>query len=87
MTSITKTAIPLAASLLLLAGSPAFAATHSHGLTATAYTFRLPAASIGNDNPGHYCLTSDSQNDCGFTSLAQCEATASGGLGECNASR
>jgi hypothetical protein len=89
MTSIIKKAIPLAASLLLLAGSPAFAGTYhltrSHGLTATAYTFDLPPSSIRNDNPGHYCLTSDSQNDCGFTSLAQCEATASGGLGECNA--
>ena len=31
-----------------------------------------------------YCLLSDSQSNCGFTSLAQCEATASGGLGVCN---
>ena len=29
-------------------------------------------------------LSSDSQSECIFTSLAQCEATASGGLGECD---
>jgi hypothetical protein len=28
-------------------------------------------------------MSGESENDCGFTSLAQCEATASGGLGEC----
>jgi len=94
MTSIIKKAIPLAASLLLLAGSPAFAAryqpngtTRTHDLVAAAYALRLPASSTRTDNSRHYCLSSDSQNDCGFTSLAQCEATASGGLGECNASR
>jgi hypothetical protein len=36
------------------------------------------AAAVGN-----YCLSSDANMDCSFTSLAQCEATASGGLGEC----
>ncbi len=30
------------------------------------------------------CLSGDNTSDCGFTSLAQCEATASGGLGVCN---
>ena len=32
-----------------------------------------------------YCLTSDAQSDCGFVSLAQCEASAAGGLGSCDA--
>ena len=87
MTSIFKKAIPLATSLLLLAGSPAFAAKYhlssearTHGLFAATYQPHLTRT----DNSGHYCLSSESQNDCGFTSLAQCEATASGGLGECN---
>jgi hypothetical protein len=31
----------------------------------------------------NYCLSGDANMDCSFTSLAQCEATASGGLGEC----
>jgi hypothetical protein len=89
MTLITKKAIPLAASLLLLAGSPAFAATYSHretrtpGLAAT-YAPHLTPRSIHTDNSRHYCLSSDSGNDCGFTTLGQCEATASGGLGVCN---
>ena len=94
MTSIIKKAIPLAASLLLLAGSPAFAAryhhlnreTRTHGLVAATYVPHLTPSSIHTDNSSHYCLTGDSENDCGFTSLAQCEATASGGLGECNVS-
>jgi hypothetical protein len=84
MTSIIKKAVPLAASLLLLAGSPAFAAkyhlTRAHSLVAATYEPHLART----DHSGHYCLSSESQNDCGFTSLAQCEATASGGLGECN---
>jgi hypothetical protein len=45
----------------------------------------LPAAPAAAADSGHavYCLSGDSENDCGFTSLAQCEATTSGGLGEC----
>ena len=92
MTLIIKKGIPLAAGLLLLAGSSAFAATYpnretrTHGLVAATYVPHLTPSSIHTDNSSHYCLTSDSQNDCGFTSLAQCEATASGGLGECNVS-
>jgi hypothetical protein len=34
--------------------------------------------------PGKYCLQYDvGGTDCSFTSYAQCEATASGGFGEC----
>jgi hypothetical protein len=90
MTLIIKKAIPLAASLLLLAGPPALAATYSPdretrtpGLAAT-YAPHLTPRSIHTDNSRHYCLSSDSENDCGFTALGQCEATASGGLGVCN---
>ena len=45
-----------------------------------AFLSAAPAAAAG----GNYCLSGDSITDCSFTSLAQCEATASGGLGECN---
>jgi hypothetical protein len=41
-------------------------------------------SSIHADDSSRYCLTGDGENDCGFMSLAQCEATASGGLGVCN---
>ena len=46
----------------------------------------LPVAPAAAADSGHavYCLSGDSENDCGFTSLAQCEATAAGGLGECD---
>jgi Protein of unknown function (DUF3551) len=46
----------------------------------------VPAAPAAAAERAHatYCLSSDSENDCSFVSLAQCEATASGGLGECN---
>jgi hypothetical protein len=46
----------------------------------------VPIGSAGAADRGHavYCLSGDSENDCGFTSLAQCEATAAGGLGECD---
>jgi len=45
----------------------------------------IPVAPAAAADSGHavYCLSGESENDCGFTSLAQCEATASGGLGEC----
>ncbi|MCA6111177.1 DUF3551 domain-containing protein [Bradyrhizobium cenepequi] len=75
MTMIIKKAIPLAASLLLLA---------THGLAAATYAHHRTPSSIHTDNSRHYCLTGDGENDCGFTSLPQCEATASGGLGVCN---
>lgn len=81
MTLMIKKAIPLAANLLLLAGFPAFAATYPNRETRT---HGLTPWSIHTDNSRHYCLTGESENDCGFTSLAQCEATASGGLGGCN---
>jgi hypothetical protein len=41
-----------------------------------------PAAAASSEH-AVYCLSGDSENDCSFTSLAQCEATASGGLGVC----
>ena len=45
----------------------------------------IPAGPAAAADGGHavYCLSGDSENDCGFTSLAQCQATAAGGLGEC----
>jgi hypothetical protein len=43
-----------------------------------------PAAAATGSAHAVYCLSGDNEADCGFTSLAQCEATASGGLGECN---
>jgi len=50
-------------------------------LGASAFLSTAPAAAAG----GNYCLSSSENGvDCSFTSLAQCEATASGGLGECN---
>jgi hypothetical protein len=33
--------------------------------------------------PEHYCLSYEAGGDCGFTSYAQCEATASGIGGTC----
>ena len=51
-------------------------------LGAGAFLSTTPAAAAGG---GNYCLSSSENGvDCSFTSLAQCEATASGGLGECN---
>jgi hypothetical protein len=46
--------------------------------------FITPAAAATNSERASYCLSSDSENNCGFVSLAQCEATASGGLGVCS---
>ena len=43
-----------------------------------------PAAAATDSGHAVYCLSGDSENDCGFTSFAQCEATAAGGLGECD---
>ena len=52
-------------------------------LAACGFTLSGPAAAADSERAS-YCLTSDSRNDCGFASLAQCEATAAGGLGECS---
>jgi Protein of unknown function (DUF3551) len=52
-------------------------------LAASAFISTGPAAAA-NSERAVYCLSGESENDCGFTSLAQCEATASGGLGVCN---
>ena len=61
MTLIIKKAIRLAASLLLLAGPPAFAAkydhnreTRSHDLVAPTYAPHLPASSSRSDNSCPY---------------------------------
>jgi hypothetical protein len=51
-------------------------------LAACAFIPTRPAAAA-TSNSTSYCLSSDSENDCSFASLAQCEATASGGLGVC----
>lgn len=61
----------------------AFAAATALALGAGTFLSAAPAAAATSGTRTTYCLTGDSQNDCGFTSLAQCEATASGGLGEC----
>ena len=50
---------------------------------AGAFISTEPAAAASSGRTT-YCLSSDSQSDCSFTSLAQCEATASGGLGVCD---
>jgi hypothetical protein len=60
-----------------------FAAIAALVLAASALISTEPAAAA-NSERAVYCLSSDSENDCGFTSLAQCEATASGGLGVCD---
>jgi hypothetical protein len=90
MTSIIKKTIPLAASLLLLVGSPAFAAIHHpDGETrayASIYSPRLAPSSIRTETSRHYCLNYENNDDCGFTTLEQCEETASGGLGQCHPS-
>ena len=52
-------------------------------LAVCAFISTGPAAAATSEQAS-YCLSSDSQNDCGFASLAQCEATASGGLGVCD---
>ncbi len=52
-------------------------------LAICAFISTAPAAAATSEQAS-YCLSSDSQNDCGFASLAQCEATASGGLGVCD---
>jgi hypothetical protein len=52
-------------------------------LAVCAFISTGPAAAATSER-ATYCLSSDSENDCGFMSLAQCEATASGGLGVCN---
>jgi hypothetical protein len=52
-------------------------------LAAGAFISTEPSAAASSGG-ATYCLSSESQNDCNFTSLAQCEATASGGLGECD---
>jgi hypothetical protein len=62
----------------------AFAAAAALVLAAGAFLPAAPATAATSGGHATYCLTSDSVNDCGFTSLAQCEATASGGLGECD---
>ena len=61
MTLIIKKAIPLVASLLLLAGSPAFAATYhlnremrTHALVAATYAPHLPPSSSQSDNSSPY---------------------------------
>jgi hypothetical protein len=61
MTLIIKKAIPLAASLLLLAGSPAFAAGHhlsgetrTHNLVAPTYARHLPPSRSSSDNSSSY---------------------------------
>ena len=61
MTFIIKKTIPLVASLLLLAGSPAFAArdhlisvTRSHDLVAATYAPHLPPSSSRSDNSSPY---------------------------------
>jgi len=53
-------------------------------LAASAFVSTGPANAASGERVT-YCLSGDGQNDCGFMSLAQCEATASGGLGVCNA--
>ena len=62
----------------------AFFAATALVLAAGAFIPTAPAAAATSNVRTTYCLTSDRENDCGFTSLAQCEATASGGLGECD---
>jgi Protein of unknown function (DUF3551) len=61
----------------------AFAAIAALAFAVYAFHPAKAAAATASDH-ATYCLSSDSQSQCGFTSLAQCEATASGGLGVCN---
>src|ERR1700761_1506220 len=61
-----------------------FLAATAFVLAAGALSPTAPAAAATTGAQATYCLSSDSESDCGFTSLAQCEATASGGLGECS---
>jgi hypothetical protein len=52
-------------------------------LAVCAFISTGPAAAATSER-AVYCLSGESENDCGFASLAQCEATASGGLGVCD---
>jgi hypothetical protein len=61
-----------------------YAAIAALVLAACAFVPIGPAAAATDSGHAVYCLSGDSENDCGFTSLAQCEATAAGGLGECD---
>jgi hypothetical protein len=53
-------------------------------LAASAFLTTAPATAATSSEPAAYCLSGDNGTDCGFSSRAQCEATASGGLGVCN---
>ena len=44
----------------------------------------IEPAAAANSERFSYCMSSESEMDCGFASMAQCEATASGGLGVCD---
>jgi hypothetical protein len=55
-------------------------------LAASAFTTTPAAAATGIEPATTYCLSSDNGTDCSFASHAQCEATASGGLGTCTVS-
>jgi hypothetical protein len=58
-----------------------FATIAALALGATFLSTAPAAAAAG----GSYCISSNETGvDCSFRSLAQCEATASGGLGECS---
>jgi hypothetical protein len=50
-----------------------------------AASFAAPPAATkkGQTSPGHYCLAYEAGNDCSFTSLEQCQATATGIGGTC----
>jgi hypothetical protein len=64
---------------------PMIAMASAAALSALAFSAAPETANAGPIvPPGHYCLTYDEGgSDCGFTSYAQCQATASGIDAEC----
>jgi uncharacterized membrane protein len=51
--------------------------------SAASFAATPAATKKGQTSPGHYCLAYEAGNDCSFTSLEQCQATASGIGGNC----
>jgi hypothetical protein len=51
--------------------------------SAVSFAATPDAAKKGQTSPGHYCLSYEAGSDCSFTSLEQCQATASGIGGNC----
>ncbi len=68
-------------SMMAVAAAIAFSAVSFTTTPAAARPGPRPMTSI--TPPEHYCLSYEAGSECGFTSYAQCEATATGICGDC----